>query len=217
MPKISSVLLQFTDRCSKGGNAANDRVETAANSYIWTRKCRLGGGPDRRCLNGYWTDAARHHRHPPDVGSRLDRCRFTTALRGWGAWHRFDWGLYDQSRHSQRAYKGDSHFGRPVLRDQPPAIDPRRDKPQTNLDPAGRSNCAGRAWCTDASWGRRGRSAQSAARRSAAGCAGGSSSPIGAAGAAVEMKWRTKGREFRPFDVMEIAGVGRWPLESKKT
>ena len=34
MPKISSVLLRFTDRCSKGGKAANDRVETAANSYM---------------------------------------------------------------------------------------------------------------------------------------------------------------------------------------
>jgi len=46
MAKISSVLLPFTDRCSKGGKAANDRVETAANSYM-DQKCRLGGGPDR--------------------------------------------------------------------------------------------------------------------------------------------------------------------------
>jgi hypothetical protein len=44
MPKISSVLLQFTDRCSKGGNAANDRVETAANSYMDIKR-RLGGEP----------------------------------------------------------------------------------------------------------------------------------------------------------------------------
>ena len=33
-PRISSVLLRFTDRRGKGGKAASDRVETAANSYM---------------------------------------------------------------------------------------------------------------------------------------------------------------------------------------
>ena len=56
-----------------------------------------------------------------------------------------------------------------------------------DLNPAGRTNCAGRARCADTAR-RRGRPAQSVARRNAAGCAGGSSSPVGAAGAAVEMK-----------------------------
>lgn len=44
MPRISSVLLRFTDRRGKGGKAASDRVETAANSYMDTKR-RLGGEP----------------------------------------------------------------------------------------------------------------------------------------------------------------------------
>ena len=54
------------------------------------------------------------------------------------------------------------------------------------------------------------RPAQSVARRNAAGCAGGSSSPVGAAGAAVEIKSRAKGRGI---PALRRCGEGRsWTL-----
>ena len=61
-----------------------------------------------------------------------------------------------------------------------------------------RADGAGRA---AAAWRQRRRPAQPVARRPAAGCAGDSSCPVGAAGAAVEVKSQPRGREIRPFNV----------------
>ena len=65
--------------------------------------------------------------------------------------------------------------------------------PQADVDPPRRAERPDRARHAGAAWERRRRFTESAARRYAAGSTGGSSRPVGAAGAAVEMTIATEG------------------------
>ena len=88
-----------------------------------------------------------------------------------------------------------------VLRDEPLALDSCRYRPQADIDTARRRECSRRAGCAGTARKRRW-SAKPVARRNASVGAGNASSPIGAAGAAVEMKSRSGAGKSGPFSIM---------------
>ena len=87
-------------------------------------------------------------------------------------------GLHDQPRHRQRADPDHRDPGRPVLRHQPDAVDPRRHQPQADVDPAGGQPGADRARAPNAPLGPRAGCSTIAGQRTA-GAAGRPRGPTG--------------------------------------
>src|SRR6187549_3595730 len=192
---------RFTASKGRGGKTPDDRVETPANSYIagWRRRA---GSPDWFSLDGFWTDATRHHRHPPDACSRPHWRSAPAALGRRRPRYWLDRRFYDEPRHGERAHARDRDPGGPVLLDESAALNSCGRGPQANLYPGGWPERADGAGCTAATWRRR-RLAQPVARRPPAGDASRPVRAAGAAGAAVEVTSQPRGRKIRPLQLLD--------------